>query len=66
MKHSYRQDCDCDRCVAERARRTRQGTRTTAEVMIDWRGSRNGRRARVASEYWDAFESGVPMSEDDR
>ena len=66
MKHSYRADCSCDRCAKERVRRNQQSSnRTTAEVMLDWSNSRNRRRARIAREYWDDFESGRPMSPDD-
>lgn len=66
MKHSYRVECECARCVKERARRGQQSNdRTTAEVMLDWTRSRNPRRARASREYWDAFESGRPMSSDD-
>lgn len=42
-----------------------EGNRTAPEVMLDWSVSRNRRRARVAREYWDAYESGRPMSSDD-
>jgi len=39
--------------------------RTIPEVMLDWDHSRNRRRARIAREYWDAYQSGGPMSSDD-
>lgn len=65
MKHSYSPDCACVRCTRERDRRQRQSDRTVPQVMLDWTASRNRRRARVAREYWDAFESGRPMSSDD-
>lgn len=48
------------------ARQARKAERTTPEVMTDWRSSRNARRARIAREYWDDFDSGRPMSDDDR
>lgn len=63
-KHPYDKACDCPKCARERARRERQST--TAGVMLDWTVSRNPRRARIAREYWDAYESGHPMSDDDR
>lgn len=70
MKHSYNTDCPCDRCVKERSRRLLQGVkerdRTLPQVMFDWRGSRNRRRARIANEYWDNYESGMPMGDGDR
>lgn len=67
MKHSDDKHCDCSRCKRGRAWRERQGQdRPIAAVMLDWSGSRNRRRARVAREYWDAYESGRPMSDDDR
>ena len=66
VKHSYRPDCTCVRCTRERTRRQGQRQdRTTAEVMLDWTTSRNSRRARVAREYWDNFQSGRPMGSDD-
>ncbi len=66
MKHSYdpSSSCECPRCTRERVRREQQ-SRTTPQVMLDWTHSRNPRRARVAREYWDAYESGRPMSSDD-
>jgi hypothetical protein len=64
MKHAYQAACECARCNRERVRRERQA-RTVPEVMNDWTRSRNRRRARVAREYWDAYESGRPMSSDD-
>jgi hypothetical protein len=63
-KHPYSTACDCPRCNRERVRREQQ-SRTTPQVMLDWTHSRNRRRARVAREYWDAYESGAPMSSDD-
>lgn len=66
MKHSYDSTCSCTKCDRERQRRSRQGQdRPTAQVMLDWAGSRNRRRQRVSREYWDAYESGRPMSSDD-
>lgn len=50
---------------AREQRRHADHDRPLAHVMLEWRGSRNGRRARVAREYWDAYESGRPMSSDD-
>jgi hypothetical protein len=47
------------------ARQVEKQNRTTAEVMLDWSSSRNRRRARVAREYWDAYENGRPMGSDD-
>jgi len=64
MKHSYIVGCDCSRCQREAIRREKQ-SRTTPQVMLDWTRSSNQRRARVAREYWDAYESGRPMSSDD-
>ena len=66
MKHAYDPEsgCLCARCIRERARRERQ-SRTVPEVMLDWTRSKNTRRRRVATEYWDAYESGCPMSSDD-
>lgn len=66
MKHPYDPNtgCDCVRCTRERARREKQ-SRTTPQVMLDWSHSRNRRRARVAREWWDDYESGRPMSSDD-
>ena len=66
MKHSYdpASSCDCLRCARERVRREQQ-SRTTPHVMLDWTRSKNPRRARVAREYWDAYESGRPMSSTD-
>jgi hypothetical protein len=66
MKHSYdpNSSCVCPRCTRERARREKQ-SRTTFDVANDWSHSRNRRHARVAREFWDAFESGRPMSSDD-
>lgn len=64
MKHAYDAECSCPRCVRERNRRTKQ-SRETPHVMLDWTTSRNRRRARIAREYWDAYESGRPMSGDD-
>lgn len=64
MKHSYIETCDCPRCTRERVRRTQQ-SRSIPEVMNDWTRSPNRRRARIAREYWDAYESGRPMSADD-
>lgn len=72
MKHSYNVTCPCARCRKESARRLEQANRTDRkartmpEVMTDWHGSRNARRRRIAAEYWDDFESGRPMSDDDR
>lgn len=63
-KHAFDPACSCLKCSRERTRRDRQ-SRTTAEVMIDWTTSRNQRRRRVAREYWDDFQSGRPMSNDD-
>ena len=51
--------------LALRRGRQPERDRTTAEVMLDWTGSRNRRRARVAREYWEAYESGRPMGSDD-
>ena len=65
-KHPYTAGCDCKRCSREAARRTAQANRTTPQVMQDWYSSRNPRRARIAREYWDDFQSGRPMSDDDR
>jgi hypothetical protein len=65
MKHPYSEHCDCKRCNRERVRRQQQA-RTVPEVMLDWGASRNPRRRRIASEYWDRFQSGAPMSDDDR
>ena len=65
MKHSYAADCSCPRCERERNRRAQQSDRTTAHVMLDWTRSRNRRRARIAREYWDDYESGRPMGSDD-
>jgi hypothetical protein len=64
MKHSYRATCACDRCTRERDR-CAQRDRTVPEVMLDWSGSKNQRRARIAREYWDDFQSGRPMGPDD-
>ncbi len=65
MKHSYSTACTCSRCNRERVRREQQA-RTTPQVMLDWTRSRNPpRRRRVSEEYWDAYESGRPMSDDD-
>lgn len=47
------------------ARAERERDRPLAHVMLDWSGSRNRRRARVARDYWDAYESGRPMGSDD-
>lgn len=68
MKHSYVHTCECPRCTRERTRRGAQSLRdrTVPEVMHAWSASRNPRRARVAREYWDAYESGRPMSDNDR
>lgn len=68
MKHSYANTCDCRRCCNERHRRERQAdaNRPLASVMLEWSHSRNRQRARVSREYWDAYESGRPMSDDDR
>jgi len=66
MKHSYNKSCECNRCTRERNRRTNQSDRTIPQVMLDWTGSRNKRRSRIARKYWDAYESGRPMSDDDR
>ena len=66
MKHSYQPECECHRCQHERGRRQAQATnRPIAHVMLDWAASRNRRRARIARNYWDDFESGRPMSSDD-
>ena len=65
MKHSYTPECDCTRCQREAARRGTQRDRSIPEVMNDWTRSRNPRRARVAREYWDRYESGASMSSDD-
>ncbi len=66
MKHSYDPACTCLRCEKERSRRNRQAQdRPLASVMADWSNSRNRRRARISREYWDAYESGRPMSSDD-
>lgn len=67
-KHPYDVQCQCARCVRERNRRaaqSRRAPRTIPEVMTDWGSSRNRRRARAAAEWWDAYESGRPMSSDD-
>lgn len=64
MKHSDQAACDCHRCNRERIRRENQ-SRTIPQVMNDWTRSRNRRRARIAREYWDDFQSGRPMSADD-
>lgn len=64
MKHPYAPACTCPRCNRERARREQQ-SRTTPQVMLDWTRSRNPRRRRVAEQWWDAYESGRPMSADD-
>lgn len=66
MKHSYSLDCSCPRCTRERERRRSFRDRTTAEIMQDWLGSSNRRRARIARRYWDAYESGRPISDMDR
>jgi len=68
MRHSYQTDCSCQRCRNEQHRRETQADRDRplAEVMTEWSASRNRRRARVAREYLDAFESGRPMSDGDR
>lgn len=65
-KHPYdpSHTCECARCNRERTRRAQQ-SRTTPEVMLDWSRSRNRRRARVSEAYWDAYQSGRPMSSDD-
>lgn len=39
--------------------------RPLAHVMLDWRASWSPRRRRVATDYWDAYESGRPMGSDD-
>lgn len=65
MKHSYRPDCPCPRCTREGRRRSADRDRQTPQVMLDWTASRHRRRARIAREYWDAYESGRPMSADD-
>ena len=64
-KHAYIQTCDCPKCSRERIRRAKQSDRTIPEVMQNWNHSRNPQRARIAREYWDAYESGRPMSGDD-
>ena len=61
--HRYDPHCGCSRCRKEGRRREAQ---STAARMLEWRYSRTRRRARVASEYWDAYKSGRPMSEEDR
>lgn len=68
MKHAYSISCECNRCAKERRRRVKQSEadRTIPEVMLDWTHSRNRKRRCVASKYWDAFQSGVPMEGDDR
>jgi hypothetical protein len=40
--------------------------RTLPEVMLDWTADPNPQRQEIAREYWDSFESGVPMGDDDR
>ena len=66
MKHSYREGCDCQRCRNEQHRRQSQADRPIAAVMLDWAGGRNRRRAETARQYWDAYQDGRPMSDDDR
>lgn len=65
MKHSYSDVCQCARCGRERVRREQQ-SRAVPHVMLEWTTSRNPQRARIAREYWDAYESGRPMSDDNR
>lgn len=62
-RHPYSPDCGCERCTREGRRREAQ---STANKMLTWRNGRNRRRARIGREYWENFESGVPMSDDDR
>ena len=69
-EHRYDGTLDYNEGVAQEARQRRLAARrvadrTVPEVMADWSTSRNRRRARVAREYWDAYESGRPMSDDD-
>ena len=40
--------------------------RTVPEVMLDWQRDRSAKRRRIANQWWDAYESGHPMSEEDR
>lgn len=45
--------------------RVARDDRSIPAVMNDWTRRPNRRRARIAREYWDAYESGQPMSADD-
>ena len=51
--------------AARQKERVQQSGRTTADVMLDWTRSRIRRRAKVAREYWDRYESGAPMGSGD-
>ena len=61
-KHIYSAECGCNRCQREGARREGQ---SVAARMLENR-YKAGRPGRVAREYWDAYESGRPMSDNDR
>jgi hypothetical protein len=53
------------RQAEHQARQHAKQDRTTPDVMLDWSTSRNRRRARLAREYWDDYQSGRPMSGED-
>lgn len=67
MKHSYRVECSCERCVREGKRREGQGRRE--RLVRPYRPSLRrlypARQSRIAAEAWDAYESGRPMSSED-
>jgi hypothetical protein len=65
MKHAYSTTCDCARCTRERARRQAQSDSAPRPAVPVRTARRNLRRERAEREYWDAFESGRPMSDDD-
>ena len=60
--HLYSTDCSCDRCRKEGRRREQQ---TTSHRMLNDVHAR-GRRGRIARGYWDAYDYGRHMYEDDR
>lgn len=64
MSHNYNETCKCIYCERERSRRAQEPP-TTFDIMAENVHSKNRRRAKNAREFWDAYESGAPMSSDD-
>lgn len=65
-KHAFDTDCGCDRCSREARRREAQREDAGPIGFAVKHAHHRGRRGRIARELWDAYESGRPMSDDDR